>query len=84
MKTLLFPGKNLRKSLKNYDQKQLLSKGDGTVSEKSAQPPEQFATTFTNLQIRNRVGEHLEILKQEKTINEMVRFLQTSLRLDPV
>jgi len=78
---LLFPGINLRNSLKNYDQKQLLSKGDGTVTEKSAQPPEQFATTFPNLQIRNRVGEHLEILKQEKTINEMVRFLQKALNL---
>ena len=80
-KTLLFPGINLRDSLKNYDQKQLMSKGDGTVTEKSAQPPEQFATTFPNLQIRNRVGEHLEIMKQEKTIKEMVRFLQKALDL---
>ena len=82
-KILLFPGKNLRISLKNYNPKQLISKGDGTVTAKSAQPPEPFATTFPNLQIRNRVGEHLEILKQEKTINEIVRFLQKALDLQP-
>jgi len=78
---LLFSGINLKNSLKNYENKQLLSKGDGTVTEKSAQPPEQFATTFPNLQIRNRVEGHVELLKQERTINEMVRFLQKALHL---
>ena len=53
---LLFPGKNLLNSLKTYDEEQLLSKGDGTVTENSAQPPEQFATTFPNLRIRKRAG----------------------------
>jgi len=80
---LLFPGKNLRASLKDFDEKQLLSLGDGTVTQTSAQPPEQFATTFTNLEIRRRTGGHLEILNQGKTIDEMVLFLQQALNPAP-
>jgi len=79
----LFPEKNLRDSLKNFDEKQLLSKGDGTVTEISAQPPKQFSTTFQNLEIRSVIGEHLELFKQERTIKEMVQFLQKALHLSP-
>jgi pimeloyl-ACP methyl ester carboxylesterase len=82
-KTLLFPEKNLRDSLKNFDEKRLLDKGDGTVTKISAQPPRQFATTFPNLEIRSVIGEHLELLKQERTIKEMIEFLQKELHLSP-
>jgi hypothetical protein len=81
---LLFPGKNPRNSPKIHDQTQLFTQGDGTVTEPSAQPPEPFATTFPNLQIINRAGEHLEILKQERTLNEIVRFLQKALNIRPI
>ena len=82
-KTLLFPEKNLRDSLKNFEEKQLFSKGDGTVTQISAHPPKQFATTFPNLEIRSQIGQHLELLKQEMTIKEMVQFLQKTLHLGP-
>ena len=82
-KTLLFPGKNLRDSLINFEEKRLMDEGDGTVTQVSAQPPRQFATTFPNLEIRRVIGEHLELLKQERTIREMVKFLQQALQLSP-
>ena len=78
-KRLLFPGKNLTETIKAYDKNQLMSSGDGTVTQSSAQPPQQFSMTFPNLQISNHGGGHLEILKQETNINQMAQFFQRSL-----
>jgi hypothetical protein len=80
-KSLLFPEKNLRHSLKKFDEKQLLSKGDSTVTQLSARPPKQFSTTLQQLSIRSLMGKHLELLKQEETIKEIVQFSQKALHL---
>lgn len=81
--TLLFPDRNITDLLKEFDEDLLLSRGDGTVTKQSAQPPPKFATTFPNLEVNNVGGEHLELLKQQRTIVDMVQFLQKALRLSP-
>ena len=80
-KTLFFPGKNLGDSPTNFNNKQMASPGDGTVTKVSAQTPERFDSTFLNLEKRNQAGEHLELLQQDKTIGEIVQFLQKALDL---
>ncbi|GJL80284.1 MAG: hypothetical protein NPINA01_32730 [Nitrospinaceae bacterium] len=79
--TLLFSGKNLKTTLKNFDARQLQSPGDGTVTVSSAQPPEIFAPIFPGLKIIAKKQEHLEMLRDEMNQNEITEFMKEALEL---
>ncbi|MFQ5451048.1 MAG: hypothetical protein ACE5E9_10495 [Nitrospinaceae bacterium] len=77
--TTLFPGKNLKKFLKDFDATQLLMPGDGTVTVQAAQPPKSFAAIFPGLKRKAREQEHLDLLRDEVNLNEIAEFFKETL-----
>ncbi len=79
---LLFAGKNIpEERLRRPNAAPLLLPGDGTVTEVSAMPPENFAAIFPALQMRKRPQEHLQLLKDTENSNAILEFLQETLEL---
>ncbi len=76
---ILFPGKNIKQFLQDFDTAKLLMLGDGTITVSAGRPPKSFALIFPEMKIKKLKEEHLDLLRDEMSLNEISRFIKEAI-----